>query len=251
MLRTPNTERRTILIEDSELRTQYSELSVSFPLDEALAEAQSSPLKKILFEGEKVNEIASYVAGWMAAQGIEIVVLDGANRFDPYTVSFFARRMWISPETLLKKIRIARAFTCYQMSALMGEKLTAFLKGGAIRQESKPKVILLGPLTTFLDEDVSDREVSPLLERSLKKVDALAAEGVSFFLFQSLVPLRSKRTYLLRKLLQFSHLAWKISLDDEGPQVTMEKGPELKIIENCKMQNGKWKFPEKRLPLQQ
>ena len=135
-----------------------------------------------------MNEIASYVAGWIAAQGIEIVVLDGANRFDPYAVSFFARRRWISPETLLKKIRIARAFTCYQMSALMGEKLAAFLKGEAVRQGLKPKVILLGPLTTFLDEDVSEREVSPLLERSLKKVDALAAEGVSFLLFQSLIP---------------------------------------------------------------
>ena len=239
-----------ISVKNAECRTPNAERGTVFPLDEALGEAQSSPLKKILFEGEKVNEIASYVAGWMAAQGIEIIVLDGANRFDPYTVSFFARRIWISPETLLKKIRIARAFTCYQMSALMGEKLAAFLKGGAFRQGLKPKVILLGPLTTFLDEDVSEREVSPLLERSLKKVDALAAEGVSFFLFQSLVPLRSKRTYLLRKLLQFSHLAWKISLDDEGPKVTMEKGPELKIIENCKMQNGKWKFPERILPLQ-
>jgi hypothetical protein len=233
MFWTPDIERRT-----------------SFFLDEALAEVQSSSLKKILFEGERVNEIASYVAAWMAAQGIEIIVLDGANRFDPYTVSFFARKVWISPEALLKKIRIARAFTCYQMSTLMGEKLAAFLKGEVLRQGLRPKVILLGPLTTFLDEDVSEREASSLLERSLKKVDALTAEGISFFLFQSLVPPRSKRAYLMRKLLQFSHLAWKISLDDEGPKVTMEKGPGLEIIENCKMQNEKWKFPEEILPLQ-
>jgi hypothetical protein len=210
-------------------RQANSELSVSFPLDEALAGVQSSSLRKILFEGERVNEIASYVAAWMAAQGIEIVVLDGANRFDPYAVSSFARKIWIPPDALLKKIRIARAFTCYQMSTLMGEKLAIFLKGEAIRQGLKPKVILLGPLTTFLDEDVSEREASPLLERALKKVDALAAEGISFFLFQSLVPPRSKRTYLMRKLLQFSHLAWKISLDDEGPKVTVEKEP----MENC------------------
>jgi hypothetical protein len=171
MLWTPSTEPRTPCLAGRQVN---SELSVSFSLDEALAEAQSSSLKKILFGGEKVNEIASYVAGWMAAQGIEIIVLDGANRFNPYTVSFFARKIWISPETLLKRIRIARAFTCYQMSALMGEKLTAFLKGETIRQGLKPKVILLGPLTTFLDEDVSEGEVRPLLERSLRKVDALA-----------------------------------------------------------------------------
>jgi hypothetical protein len=229
---------RMISGKDSEPRTPClagrqanSELSVSSSLDEALAEAQSSSLKKILFAGEKVNEIASYVAGWMAAQGGEVVVLDGANRFDPYTVSFFARKLFIPPEALLRKIRMARAFTCYQMSALMGEKLAAFLKAETTDKAVKPRVILLGPLTTFLDEDVSEREVSPLLERSLKKVDALAAEGVSFFLFQSHVPPRSKRAYLMKKLLQFSHVAWKISLDDEGPKVMMEKGP----LENCEL----------------
>ncbi len=225
-----------------------SELSISASLDEALAGTQSSSLKKILFEGEKVNEIASYVAGWMAAQGGEVVVLDGANRFDPYTVSFFAKRSLIPPETLLRKIRMARAFTCYQMSALMGEKLTVFLKTETAGKALNPRVLLLGPLTTFLDEDVSEGEVSSLLKRSLKKVDALAEEGVSFFLFQSLLPPRSRRAHLMKELFQFSHLAWKISLDDEGPRVMMEKGPELNIIENCKMQNEKWKIPE-RIPL--
>ena len=189
-----------------------------------------------------MHEIASYVAGWMAAQGVEVVVLDGANRFDPYTVSFFARKLLISPEALLRKIRMARAFTCYQMSALMGEKLAAFLKAEAIDQALKPRVILLGPLTTFLDEDVSEREVSSLLERSLKNVDALAAEGVSFFLFQSLLSPRSRRAHLMRKLLQFSHLVWKISLGDEGPKVAMEKGPtELQIsdhILSCPLSPG-------------
>jgi hypothetical protein len=55
----------------------------------------------------------------------------------------------------------------------------------------------------------------------------------------------------MKRLFQFSHLAWKISLDDEGPKVTIEKEPELKIIEKCKMQNAKWKFPGGILPLQQ
>ena len=33
----------------------------------------------------------------------------------------------------------------------------------------------------------------------------------------------------MKELFQFSHLAWKISLDDEGPRVMMEKGP----LEDC------------------
>jgi hypothetical protein len=174
-----------------------------------------------------------------------VIVLDGANRFDPYAVSSFARKESISPENLLKRIQIARAFTCYQMATLMGEKLKS-----AIAQAQKPWVILLGPITPFLDEDVPEREIRPLFERSLREVEILAEKGVPFFLFQAMLPSRSKRAYLIKRLFQFAHLVLRINVDDEGPKVTLEKGPNLNIIENSKIQSEKWKFPERILPLQ-
>jgi hypothetical protein len=149
----------------------------------------------------------------------------------------------IPPEKLLKSIRIARAFTCYQMATLMGEQLISLLK----REEAtellqRPWVILLGPLTTFLDEDVPEREVRPLFERSLKKIEGMASVGVPFLLFQSSVfsensPLpkgrmgelrNSKRAYLMRRLFQFSNEAWRIDLDKEGPKMILEKGFRIK-----------------------
>ena len=217
-----NSERQT---PNPELRTpNYFPLSLS--LDEALSYVQSDSPRRVFFEGEKIGAVSSYVAGWMASRGIDVIVLDGANRFDPYMVSSFARKASISPEILLKRIRIARAFTCYQMATLMGEKLIElFRQESAITQTQKPWVILLGPITTFLDEDVPEREVRPLLERSLGKVEILADEGVSFFLFQDMIPAHSKRAYLMKRLFQFSTLVWKIHLDDEGPKVTLEKEP--------------------------
>ena len=218
MLRTPNAEHRTILAKNSER-------NVSFWLDEALSQVESSSPRKILFGGERVEEISSYVAGWMVGHGIETIVLDGANRFDPYTVSSFARRVLIPPEDLLHRIRIARAFTCYQMATLMGERLVSLLMEEKVMvRAQKPLVILLGPLNTFLDEDVPEREVSPLLERSLRNVESLTAEGIPFFLFQSFLPPHSRRAYLMRKLFQFSNVIWRVSLEDEGPKLVMEKG---------------------------
>jgi hypothetical protein len=194
--------------------------------------------QKVLFWGDGVGGISSYVAGWMAGQGMDIILLDGANRFDPYMVSFFARTISVSPETLLKKIRIARAFTSYQMAALMGEKLSSLLKKEkAISARLRTWVILLGPITTFLDEDVPEKEVRPLFERALKKVEGMAADGVPFLIFQPPINSHSKRSYLMRRLFKFPDRVWKIEIDDQGPKMILEKEPVQNISENCKLQN--------------
>ena len=248
-LRTPNSE------------LNYSELS-KVSLDELLSHllpvGRETPLglpRKILFGGEGTSGISSYLAGWMAGGGMDVIVLDGANAFDPYRVSSFARKAVIPPERLLRRIRIARAFTCYQMATLITEKLVSLLPPSPFRQHPRrPCVILLGPVTTFLDEDVPDREVGPLFERSLKKMEMMAGEGVPFFLFQSHAfsqhhsgkeisknPkgrmagwMGAKRTYLMKRLFQFSNLAWKISLEDDEPKLILEKG----LTENIRVRDG-------------
>jgi hypothetical protein len=218
------------------------DLPIKSPLDEILSQlALMHPFpRKVLFWGEEAGGISSYVAGWMAGKGIDVVLLDGANRFDPYMASSFARRALIPPETLLRRIRIARAFTCYQMATLMGERLASLLRQeGVTTPWQKPWVIVLGPITTFLDEDVPEREVRPLFERSLKKVEEMAMGEIPFFLFQpsifsknnpSLTKGRmgglmdAKRAYLTKRLFQFSNLVWRISLDDQEPKMILEKG---------------------------
>jgi len=121
----------------------------------------------------------------------------------------------------------------------MGERLVSLLRQeGAAVPRQKLWVILLGPITTFFDEDVPEREVRPLFERSLKRVEEIAMEGIPFFLFQPSAVSKnnpptpplvkgklmdSKRAYLTRRLFQFSNLVWRISLDDQEPKLVMEK----------------------------
>jgi hypothetical protein len=244
---------------------------VKYTLDEILSQlALTGPNgppvlpRKVLFWGEGAGDISSYIAGWMAGQGIDVVVLDGANRFDPYVVSSFAKKALIPPEGLLKRIRIARAFTCYQMATLVEEKLIALLRQEeAVSEAYKPWVILLGPITTFLDEDVPERETRPLFERMLRKIEEMAMGSISFFLFQPNPPftkvgttrnrggsegsVNSKRAFLARRLFQISTLVWRIRWEEEGAKLVLEKELELNIIENCKLQNGKCKFEEESL----
>jgi hypothetical protein len=242
-----NEEKR--FVQAGELRTifrrRHSFDEILLQLTRTGLSVQSAIPRKVLFWGKRAGEISSYASGWLAGKGIDLVVLDGANCFDPYMVSAFARKTLISPERLLKRIRIARAFTCYQMATLIGEKLTRLLDEERVNgQMEKRWVILLGPISTFLDEDAPEREVWPLFERSLKKIEGMASRGVPFLLFQpnsfsenppftkeGMGGLRdSKRIYLTRRLFEFSNEVWKISLDNQEAKVVLEK--ELKFTKS-------------------
>jgi hypothetical protein len=243
---------------NSDLLTPNSELNCSelprVSLDEIFSQlTQTNPharsARKVLFRGEKMGGISSYLVGWMAARGIDVVVLDGANRFDPYMVSSFARKALIPPERLLKKIRIARAFTCYQMATLVDKLSALFQADDGVARTSKPWAVLLGLITTFLDEDVSEREVRPLFERSLRRMEAMAEEGIPLLLFQTASPFGSKRDYLMKRLSQFSNLVLKVSLEDDGPKLVapiywerqwissaINAGATEILTKNCKLQ---------------
>ncbi|MEM0128905.1 MAG: hypothetical protein QXG65_01895 [Thermoplasmata archaeon] len=58
-----------------------------------------------------------YAAG--AASGGAISVVEGANRFDPHRIAAYARGFGADPGMLLRRIRIARAFTVHQLVALV------------------------------------------------------------------------------------------------------------------------------------
>lgn len=93
--------------------------------------------------------------------------LDGDNVFNPYRVSEIARNLSIEPESALQDIYVSRAFTCYQMSSLILEKMW-----NALKNYSPELVIITGLTSIFLESDISTNEAErvfqPVLE-DLKK----------------------------------------------------------------------------------
>jgi len=82
-----------------------------------------------------------------------VVYIDGGNTFDPYAVSAIAQEYGSEPKSVLEKIFISRAFTAYQLTALVFEKLEETMK------RYRSKLVVISDITgLFLDRDVPKTE---------------------------------------------------------------------------------------------
>lgn len=92
-----------------------------------------------------------------------VIVVDGGNCFDGYTLARALRRHTHQVQLALKQIWLSRAFTCYQMGALLSDL-----------PENGTPIIVLDLLATFLDENVSFTRRQRLLRNSLSQLRHLS-----------------------------------------------------------------------------
>ncbi len=85
--------------------------------------------------------------------GSNVVFVDGGNTFQLYHVARLARLHRLDPKQALERIYISRAFTAYQMTALVLEKLRETVK----RYDAK-LVVISDIAGFFLDKDVAEVE---------------------------------------------------------------------------------------------
>lgn len=106
-----------------------------------------------------------------------LLVVDGANAFDPYLVGHLARRLHRSPRWLLERIRVSRVFTAYQLEALLEERLprSAAARGPSAAAGGPSALFLSGPLDILLDENLPRGEAVRVFRRVLAALDRLLA----------------------------------------------------------------------------
>jgi len=178
------------------------------------------PVRRVLVAGSRPEGLTIYLAAFAAARGFEVLVADGANAFDPYVVSRFARKEGLPAEELLKKIRVARAFTCHQLATLVRERLEARVSG-----EKASLAVLLGPATLFADEDVPGEEAALLFRKMLAGVRRMSQRGIFFLLSQSFSQTNKNRSFLLRELAGMAHAVLKLKPEAETLRVVLDKPP--------------------------
>ena len=171
--------------------------SKTLPISMAQTVAFSSltPARKVMMVGERATALATHSIARAACEGRPVQVVCGDNRFDPYTVARFAKSKKVKPEAALSAIRIARAFTAYQVSELIKRLDPA---------TSSEIVIISGPCSTFFDEDVSLVDAARLFYRVLWRIVELAREGMTLLMVQGQIPVDNRRAYFLTDLCRAS-----------------------------------------------
>jgi len=93
----------------------------------------------------------------------KVRVIDGGNRFDPYRIARLVRRETGELTAILGGITVARAFTCYQVLALL-----------EVQAVLAVPLLVLDLLSTFADENVRYIERSRLLDGCIVQLQRLA-----------------------------------------------------------------------------
>ena len=145
-------------------------------------------------------------AGNARARG-RISLLEGENRFHPYRIGELGRSFGVDAAETLRRIRLARAFTAYQMVALVDGW------AAEVRRHTPTLLVGHGIPALFADAEIPDDERTALLGHVARTLAALARE-VRVPLLLTLTP---------EEFARFRALA------DEGPPwsdlVTFARGP--------------------------
>ena len=109
------------------------------------------------------------------------------------------RTLTNDPIAMMRNIHLSRAFTCYQVTALL-EKAT---------QNPGTPVLVLDLLTTFMDESIRVEESSVLFSRALQYLTVMSASAPVLASASPLLSLSAPRFGLLERLKQAATEVWE------------------------------------------
>ena len=147
------------------------------------------------------------LAARLALRG-PLYILDCGNRSNMYHVAKALRPLTGDPAAALKNIRLSRAFTCYQVLALL-EKL---------KPQAGIPVLILDLLSTFMDESVHVDESVLLFEKTLDRIKNASRVTPVVTSAKPLLSISSPRLVLLAQLKRQATQIWEeLSLQPSAP----------------------------------
>jgi len=148
----------------------------------------------VLYGCPEIQRLSHYFLPRILLNGQRILYLDGANQISPLLIARFARDRGLEPSEFNGFIRIARAFTCFQLAELVRRvpKILATWTADVLVVTALPDL--------FFDEDVRDREARASFEQALESLQELASFQLSIAVFSDATSFKTKRRDFFEKL---------------------------------------------------
>ena len=134
-------------------------------------------------------------------------VLDGGNHFNAYIVARSIRRFTADIDPALAGISLARAFTCYQMEALLSD--AALQNHHYPAQVQPPVTLVFDLLATFYDENVNLIERQRLLMLCKRYFTTISMRSPLLISLRPAQPARPDQQSLLNEMLAFVDSIWQ------------------------------------------
>lgn len=131
-----------------------------------------------------------------------LYLLDCGNRSNMYRVAKTLRTLTNDPVAVLKNIRLSRAFTCYQVVALL-EKLVHSGEAAGV------PVLVLDLLATFMDESVRVDESRMIFDIAMQRLEQLSRAAPVVVSAKPLLSISSPRLGLLEQLKSQAFEVWE------------------------------------------
>lgn len=153
-----------------------------------------------------------------------VIWLDGGNTFDIYSITEFSKDLCLNPERVLKGIYLSRAFTCYQMSSLVLEKLWDAV------EKFKSKFVVISDLPhLYLESDIPRREAAKAFMPVIEELRASPKRKEVLVLTTSLEHPFTKQVAQIQDILASSaDVVLRMRERRGGVEVKLEKHPSKK-----------------------
>jgi hypothetical protein len=154
-----------------------------------------------------------------------VVFVDGGNTFRLYDVSHIAQLHELSPKEVLDRVFVSRAFTAYQMTALIFDKLQEAVK------RFNAKLIIISDLAgLYLDNDVSDREARDVFNQLTRYLSEFAEENGVIVVSTYLLHQPSRRNVFFKAVAcGRANVVAAVKPAQHGQQFVLEKHPFFRL----------------------
>jgi hypothetical protein len=199
-----------------------STLSISVPAPSSLSpwELQKQGLS-VYYGRPETLRLFHYFLPRIILQGKRVLCLDGANKFDPLLIARFARKRNGCSYNFGQNIRIARAFTCFQLTELL-------VRLPRLLQTFPAQVVIVTAFPDlYFDEDVREREALASFQRALKALKGADRPAVSVAVFTDATSFRSPRRVMFQDLIGHAGHVMKFTMNETGLSLTNEKSTTL------------------------